>query len=148
MMNETNMLSQTTEYALRAMLYLSRDRGRTFRPSRSIAEALQAPPRYLSKTLGRLVAAGMLESTRGPGGGVRLARPAERISLADVINVFEEDSRVRSCLLSAECCIEPGPCESHGLWCRLQEQALGPFQQTTLEELARGTTREEGSRTA
>ncbi len=134
------MLSQTAEHALRAMLLLSRVEARTYRTSRSIAETLQAPPRYLSKTLGDLVAAGLLESTRGPGGGVRLARPAGAITIADVLGVFEEDTRVRDCLLSSDDCNGVAPCASHRLWSHLKDQARGPFQQTTLEELARGVT--------
>lgn len=132
------MLTQTAEHALRAMLYLARVGGGSYRPSKVIAEALQAPPRYLSKTLSDLVAAGLLEAVRGPGGGVRLTRSPARITVAEVLSVFEAQSRVRACLAAPGRCGDQEPCESHVLWCRLEEQARIPFQQTTLEELACG----------
>lgn len=131
------MLSQTAEHALRAMLFLSRDGGGEYRPSNTIAEALKAPPRYLARTLSDLVAAGLLESTRGPGGGVRLARSPSAITVAEVVGMFEEPAKVPPCLSRGGRCGDD-PCASHVLWCRLKEQALVPFRQTTLDELARG----------
>ena len=75
------MLSQTAEYALRAVLHIAAVG--TERPVAvgEIAQALDVPRNYLSKTLHQLVRAGILTSTRGPTGGFQLAMPAESLTL-------------------------------------------------------------------
>src|SRR5512134_4174342 len=93
------MLSQTAEYALRTVLYLSDHPERALVRVGELAEALDIPQNYLSKTLHQLARAGVLAASRGKLGGFRLARPAEQISLSEVSSPLCVPTGTRSCLL-------------------------------------------------
>lgn len=110
------MITHTGGYAIRAMTYLVSVRGRTDRggnvPAAEIAEATDVPENYLRKILYGLARAGILESTRGPKGGFRLAEPAERLTLHDVLASFEAVDN-GGCILGPEPCLEGDNCPSH-----------------------------------
>ncbi|HEX5273038.1 MAG TPA: Rrf2 family transcriptional regulator [Gemmataceae bacterium] len=83
-------LTRSSAYALAAMAALARQGGGSLVPSHALAaQAAQVPDRFLLKLLLPLVSAGILRSTRGPGGGYRLARPAAAISVLDVIQAVD-----------------------------------------------------------
>ena len=129
------MLSQTSEYALRAVLYLA-DR-RSGEPVRvaSIAEALGVPRNYLAKTLHALVRAGVLTSGRGPTGGFRLARAPHRLALQDVVAPFDPKTSQPRCLLGRPQCGGPDACVAHDAWSRASGQVAEFFRTTTVAEL-------------
>ena len=82
------MFTQTVEYALRAMVQLaSQSPGAC--TTKQIASKTKVPGAYLAKVLQSMRRAGLVNSRRGVGGGVNLARPAARISLLDVIDAVE-----------------------------------------------------------
>jgi len=83
------MLSQKTRYALRSLLYLAGRGGENPVQLIEIAESQQVPRKYLELIMADLKKAGMVESQRGPGGGYRLARPANDISFGDVIRTLD-----------------------------------------------------------
>lgn len=87
-------LSAKTEYACLAMLQMARDydSGEPLQ-IRRIADEQGIPSRFLVQILLQLKGASLVASTRGAAGGYRLARPPADISLADVIEVIEGDSR-------------------------------------------------------
>ncbi|MBB5233955.1 Rrf2 family transcriptional regulator [Deinococcus budaensis] len=92
------MFSQTTEYALRAVVTLA---GAADRPltTAEIAERTQVPPGYLSKVLQTLGRAGLIQASRGLRGGYRLSRPAHAIPMLEVVNAVGPLGRVRECPL-------------------------------------------------
>ena len=92
------MLSQTSEYALRAAVILA---GQTDGPltTQQIAGAGQIPPDYLSKVLGLLSRSGLVLAVRGKGGGFTLSRRADEISVLEVVNAVDPLRRIRSCPL-------------------------------------------------
>lgn len=133
------MLSQTSEYALRAILHLhavGKDG-----PVRvdDIAEGLGVPRNYLSKILHVLAREGFLDSQRGPRGGFRLALSAEDLPLADVVACFEPDllSADERCLLGRGRCTESDPCAAHDRWKGVAEQIRSFFVSTSVADLGR-----------
>lgn len=92
------VLSRTVEYALRAMLHLTRHPGQAV-SGRSIARAVGAPPDYLAKVMRLLVAAGLVQAYRGPHGGFILARDPGAISILDVVEAVDPLPRIRRCPL-------------------------------------------------
>src|SRR6476659_8558089 len=104
------MLSQTSEHAIRALLFLAQRPAGEAVPATRIATALGAPANYLAKTLNALARTGMVASTRGPFGGFRLARPADRITLAEVDDSFGELRPAATCLLGGRPCDACAPC--------------------------------------
>lgn len=89
------MLSQTTEYALRAMACLAQSPD-TLTPTPELAKKTDVPPNYLAKVLQQLSAADLITGRRGVGGGYRLARSPGDIRFADVINAVSPIRRFDS----------------------------------------------------
>jgi len=79
-------LSHTIRYAVEAMVYLAMQKeDHRLIPSRDIGQACGISVRFLMKILNQLAAAGLLHSSPGPGGGYRIDRPANRITLLDIV---------------------------------------------------------------
>ena len=92
------MFSMTTEYALRAAVFLSEWHGDVQTAGR-VAHATQTPVRYASRVLQLMVEGGLATSQRGPSGGFALAREPSQITLLDVVQAIEPIQRIRHCPL-------------------------------------------------
>lgn len=92
------MLSQTAEYALRALACLALEEPALLSAG-ELAERTQAPADYLAKVLQQLAASGLIQGKRGVGGGYRLARPAAEIRLLDAVNAVTPLQRIERCPL-------------------------------------------------
>lgn len=131
----TFMISKTAEYALRAALFLAgQPRGETVRAA-DIADGLRVPANYLSKILHTLGRAGIVHSERGRHGGFQLAHPPDELSLARVIEPFDEFNERSTCLLGRSRCSDGNPCAAHQQWKDVYEIVTGFFQETTLADL-------------
>lgn len=130
------MLSQTAEYALRAVVLLAaRPSGSTARVG-ELANALDIPQNYLSKTLHVLTRAGVLVSARGKGGGFALARPAESISLLEIVDPFDRLGSKPACLMGQGECSEAHACAAHHTWKEVSRKVQRFFSHTTVADLA------------
>lgn len=92
------MISQTAEYALRAVVCLA-EHPRELRTSRALAEAAELPPDYASKVLKDLARAGIVVGRRGLGGGYELTRSPRELRLIEVIDAVDPVRRIRECPL-------------------------------------------------
>jgi Rrf2 family protein len=92
------MLSQTVEYALRAVVHLA-DVAPEAATTDQIARVTRVPKAYLSKVLQSLVRGGIVRSQRGLGGGMTLVEPPSRLTILDVVNAVEPIGRIRTCPL-------------------------------------------------
>lgn len=131
------MLSNTAQYSLRAMIYLSGHDGEGPIRVDEIADQLDVPRNYLSKVLHALVKERVLTSLRGPHGGFRLARPADAITLYDVVTPFDDIEARRTCLLGRTECSDVHPCSIHHLWKDVATEVARFFKDTTLDDVAR-----------
>ncbi len=127
------MLSQTTEYALRAFIYIAREAPRSIR-LKEVAEAVDAPPRYLAKVLSQLARAGYLASTRGPAGGFALTSRRALVSLAAIAAVFAQ-ARPTRCLLGSGPCGSNPDCPVHQRWAPIASSMSSFLARTTVAEL-------------
>ena len=127
------MFSQTTEYALRAFIFVAREAPRSIR-LREIAAAVDAPSRYLAKILGELTRSGYLVSTRGPAGGYALAPQHSPVTLASIAAVFEENTHHR-CLLGSGPCGSNPDCPVHQRWAPIASSMSTFLSRTTIDEL-------------
>lgn len=132
-------ISRTADHALRAVLHLAQEDPDAWIPAHRIADALGAPSNYLAKTLGSLARAGVVEGMRGAVGGFRLARPADRLAVAEVLDAVDAPEDRRVCLLGDRLCERGDPCGAHVLWTTLQRRAQEPFRSTTVAELLAGS---------
>jgi Rrf2 family iron-sulfur cluster assembly transcriptional regulator len=131
-------LSQTAEYALRAMscLALSHE-GEPVR-AQELSERTRVPLPYLWKVMRRLVAADLVLSAKGHGGGFRLARPPGKISYLDILRVTGYDSRTKSCVFGWGRCRDDHPCPMHASWTEMNGAFAAWASGTTLASLGRG----------
>ncbi|MFL5384106.1 MAG: RrF2 family transcriptional regulator [Longimicrobiaceae bacterium] len=132
------MLSQTSEHAIRALLFLAQRPAGEAVPATRIAAALGAPANYLAKTLNALARTGLVASTRGPSGGFRLRRAADRITLAEIDDSFGEARPAAACLLGDRPCDGRAPCAAHARWAAVCAQLRAPLRATTLADLLAG----------
>ena len=93
------MFSQTVEYALRAVVHLAHE-SPAARTTAQIAEATRVPKDYLSKILQGLAKEGIVQTQRGVGGGVSLAKPPDELTILDVVNAVDPIVRYRTCPLN------------------------------------------------
>lgn len=129
------MLTQTAEYALRAVVTIAAEpEGQPLGAAR-LADTLGIPQNYLSKTLHLLARAGVLESTRGKLGGFRLGRPANRIALVDVVELFDDVTGRRACLMGRSTCSDHNACAAHARWKGVSEQVAEFFRDTSIADL-------------
>jgi Rrf2 family transcriptional regulator, iron-sulfur cluster assembly transcription factor len=132
-------LSQTAEYALRAVLYLARqEKGRV--SADVIARALGAPANYMSKTLHQLAKAGVVDGARGPTGGFRLAIPPDRLTVARVAETFGAPATTAVCLLGDRLCNARNPCAAHERWVEVTNAMRAPLENTTIADLLEEST--------
>lgn len=136
------MLSQTAEYALRAVLYLADGHGRDPVSVEVVARALGLPRNYLAKTLHTLVKAGVLESSRGPRGGFELGVPPDELTLLQVVEPFDALSDRANCLLGRAECDDDNPCAAHARWKSVSEEVAAFFGRTTVGDLVRDSGEE------
>lgn len=95
------MISQTAEYALRAVVCLASQPDKPM-VTPAIAEITQVPAGYLSKVLQMLGRHGMVQSQRGLHGGFTLARPASEMTVLEVVNAVDPLKRIKECPLGLE----------------------------------------------
>lgn len=132
------MISQTSEYALRAMIFLAMNPSAP-QVTEKIALVTKVPPCYLSKVLQSLCRARLLKSRRGIGGGFSLARPAESTTILEIVNAVDPLQRISTCPLGLQ---------THGVTlCALHSRLDGAmllmeqaFSRTTLAELLANPT--------
>jgi Rrf2 family protein len=92
------MISQTLEYALRAVVHLAYEAPRP-RTTEQIAAATRVPPAYLSKVLQALNRGGIVRSQRGSKGGICLADAPDQLTLLTIVNAVEPIPRILRCPL-------------------------------------------------
>ena len=130
------ILSQTAVYALKAALLLAGAEADTPTRVDDIAEQLDVPRNYLSKILHALAKAGTLDSTRGPGGGFRLAQPARDLKLSDIVQHFDDLPHTSGCLLGRAQCSDADPCPAHDRWKDVSVSVRDFFTTTSLADLS------------
>lgn len=130
------MLSQTAEYALRAVLYLAeRPRGRPVRVA-EMASALRIPRNYLSKILHQLARNGVLVSLRGKAGGFQLAVRPDQLTLSTVVTPFDRIEERRHCLMGRPQCSDRTACAAHERWKHVGDTVAEFFHDTTVADVA------------
>jgi Rrf2 family protein len=131
------MLSTTCEYALRALALLAQEQTGPPLLGRDIAQRAGVPANYLSKILNTLKRAGLVEATRGTGGGYWLARPPESIHLIEVVDLFDAARSNPACILgSVKECTDQEPCSAHAAYREVRHAFLRFLENTTLGAIA------------
>ena len=92
------MISQRARYAFKALFFIAKMKDGAAAQSRDIAASETIPQAFLEQILNELKRSGLLLSRRGKDGGYRLARPADAISMADVLRLMDGPVAPLRCL--------------------------------------------------
>ena len=126
------MLSKTSVYLIRALVELAKLPPNTYSGAANIAKKIGSPQNYLTKTLKILVQNQILASQKGFGGGVRLARDASDITLAEVIEPIENFEQQPHCIMGQHRCSEKYPCALHNQWKKIRGEHQKMLENTTI----------------
>lgn len=130
-------LTSFTDYTLRVLIYLGAQRGEgRLATIGDIAAAYGISENHLMKVVHHLARQGYIETTRGKGGGMRLARPPREISVGGVIRGAEEDFALVECFQGGNCSIH-GACTLRKVLAQAMDAFLKVLDAQTLENLLR-----------
>ena len=128
-------LSTRGRYGTRVLLDLALHRDEEPVLLKNIARRQQISLPYLEHLIAPLIAGGVVRSTRGPRGGVSLAKPPEEVRLSEIIQLLEGSIAPAECVNNPGVCTRSGFCVTRDVWSQLKEAMNGVLESTTLQDL-------------
>jgi Rrf2 family protein len=129
-------IGRHTDYGSRIVLHLASLEPGALVPTATIAERRLLPKPFVRRIVRRLAAAGLVETVRGAGGGIRLARPAAEISLLDVVRALEGEVVLNRCVDVPEACPLAESCPVQRQWTQLTRNLEAELANIRFSELA------------
>jgi len=136
-------LSTRGRYGTRALLELALHQGERPVPLKDIAQRQQISLQYLEHLITPLIAAGIVLSTRGPRGGVSLAKPPEAVRLSEIIQLLEGSIAPVECVNNPGICVRSKLCVTRDIWSELKKVMNGVLESITLQDLVERQKRKE-----
>jgi Rrf2 family protein len=133
------MFSKSTEYALRAIIYLAQKSSIDQKIGiTELAEAIDSPKSFTAKILQKLTRDNkLISSATGPTGGFYLTDQAKKKSLLHVLTLLEDEGIITGCILGLKECSEKNPCPMHSQYKKIKPQLLDMLDHKTILELAK-----------
>jgi len=129
-------LSTRARYALRMMIEIAKRPGTDLVSLGHVAENTKISKRYLDQLALALKVSSLMRSMRGRGGGYRLARPAEQISVGEIIEAAIGPINVVECVRCPEICLKSDYCECRWVYERINNEIVKVLNGMSLAELA------------
>ena len=123
-------ISEAASLALHTMSYIAAHKDK-YSTTHEIAQVLQVSENHLSKVCQRLVKAGFIHAVRGPGGGMKLGKPADQINLKEIYEIIDGQIGNNYCLLGKPVCDGSG-CVLGDLLKSVNDEVRNYFENTTL----------------
>lgn len=130
------ILSNACIYGMRASLYLASREGDKYTSISKIGEDLDISRHFLTKILQQLTESDLLESLKGPNGGVRLKKTADEIFLIDVVEAIDGLDILTECALGLPGCGNRTPCPVHDDWAEVRSELRDMLESNSLAKLA------------
>lgn len=134
------MMSQASGYAATALGFVAAAGGAPVLV-KEMAKACDIPAPYLAKIINALARAGIVNTQRGVGGGVSLARPAAQITLFELCSALSDPVVEHRCMLGTAQCSDDRACPAHRFWTAHRERQHEFLRATTLADIALFETR-------
>lgn len=134
-------LTQHTDYGLRLLMYVALKNGQRC-TIREAAESFAISRNHLMKIASLLQHHGVLNATRGKGGGLQLAKPANSLRLGDLVQTLEPDMALAECLGENNQCVVTSQCLLIGVLSDALQEFLRSLNQYTLEDICAPKQRE------
>lgn len=129
------LLSNACVYGLRASVYLAAVSDDSYVSIKKISKDLDISRHFLTKVLQQLTDAKLMESMKGPKGGVRLTNPIEDITLLEIVAAIDGMDILTECALGLPGCGTAKPCPIHDKWADTRDEIRKMFSDTSLQEL-------------
>jgi Rrf2 family protein len=130
------ILTRAGEYAIRVALHLACERERRYVPIHELAERSDAPYHFLAKICQRLTQAGILESCKGPNGGIALVPAPTDVTLLEVVEALGALDGFGGCVLGMMSCGDESPCPLHDQWAQIKQRIQAMLGGKSLAALA------------
>lgn len=130
------MLSKTAMQAIQALVVLAGLPHGEYAGAVSIARRIRAPRNYLGKLLRQMGENGFVESQKGLGGGFRLARKPDGITLFEVVESMENVGRWSECVLGQSICSDESRCRLHNDWKEVRDRYLKFLRGINISDIA------------
>lgn len=127
-------LTTMTDYSLRLIMYAGRHRDRLCTIA-EIAHAHDISEAHLMKITHRLALGGWIETIRGKGGGLRLAREPNTVNLGELVRYIEPDFAIVECLGVGDTCTLTGNCRLTGVLVEALQAFMARLDATTLADV-------------
>ncbi len=131
------LLSKACVYGLRSSLFLASHEGDGYISIREMSEKLDISFHFLTKILQQLTSAGLMESHKGPKGGVRLTKSGSEVSLFEIVAAIDGTELFTECALGLPGCGVKKPCPLHDKWADTRDGIRLMLEGTNLVELAK-----------
>src|SRR5512140_3985047 len=128
-------ITRQADYAVRAVLYLSRVGNNQRSATSTVAQEQHIPPSFLAKIISQLSIAGLLHTSRGARGGVTLARDAKEISLLEVIEAIDGPIQLNECVGEDALCSFDEDCPLKPVWSEAQSELVKRLKGTNFAML-------------
>jgi len=128
-------ITRQADYAVRAVLYLSRMDPAQRAATRRVAKEQKIPPSFLAKIISQLSIAGLIHTSRGARGGVVLARHPKDITLLEVIEAIDGPIKLNECVNGNSICTFDDDCPLKPIWCDVQDDLVKRLKGTNFAQL-------------
>jgi Rrf2 family protein len=128
-------ITRQADYAVRAVVYLAERLPGSPIATAEIARQQHIPITFLAKIMSQLSAAGIVHTLRGAHGGIRLGRPADEISLLDILETIDGPMLLNVCVSDPSLCPLGEHCAVQSVWCQAQADLVDRLSQTTMAKL-------------
>jgi len=130
------MFSKTTEYALRATIYIVQHGSEDNKLGiDEIANAIDSPKPFTAKILQLLTKDKVLYSTRGPNGGFYFTDKSRKLPVSSILKALNEDGILKSCVIGLRNCTQKSPCPMHGEFKEIRDKLNDLFAKKTIGSL-------------
>ncbi|NPA06570.1 MAG: Rrf2 family transcriptional regulator [Chloroflexi bacterium] len=132
-------INRRTDYAIRVILGLAKYPPGTRIAAQQLSEDMLIPLSLLYSLLKDLIRAKLVKTYPGPKGGLELARPADQITLRDVIEAMDRLPQVSECVTEPGVCPFANACPVRRRWARIHRLVLRELERTTFADLVKET---------
>ena len=133
-------ITHQADYATRAVLHLARTQKDKLIPTNEIARRQNIPSSFLAKIIVQLSIAGLLHTSRGAHGGVKLARDPQNITLLEVVEAIDGPIQLNVCVGREGVCSLEENCPMRPVWCDAQNELVTKLKNTNFEQLSESSS--------
>ena len=128
-------ITRQADYAVRSVMHLAKMADGKLASTSSVAKEQNIPPSFLAKIISQLSIAGLVHTSRGARGGVRLARDPKDITLLEVVEAIDGPIQLNICAGNEGACTFGENCPIKPVWCDAQAELVNRLKGTNFGDL-------------